>query len=182
MRRFHPHPRSRVRATSRHAFSLVELAVVVAILGVLSAATFAALAPSTLVRQRAAAKSMATMLNRQRAQAMLTGVGTWVTFNTSTNSYAFSVDSTAIAGRANASAQTDPDRGGAWTISLGSAESAGVALTSISIGGGGLDLGYDWMGRPINSGGTLLTTDTIITLSGPTTVTVRAGTGLASTP
>lgn len=167
---------------SRRGFSLIELVTVVVILGTLSAVTIAALSPTISARQQATARTMAALLNRQRAQAMLTGVGTWASFNTSTNTYSFFVDSTSIAGRANALAQTDPDRGGSWAISLNSGESAGVAISSVSIGGGGTDLGYDWRGRPVNSGGTLLTSNAVITLSGPTTVTIHAGTGLATTP
>lgn len=174
-------PRASKPSTYR-GFSLIELSAVVVILGALSAVTIASMSPAEHTRQQAAARTMVTMLNRQRALALLTGVGRWTTFNTSANTYSFAVDSVSMAGRANAVSEVDPDLGGPWSISLNAGGSAGVLLTSLSINGGGTDLGYDWRGRPVNSGGTPLTTDAVITLTGPTTVTIRAGTGLASTP
>lgn len=164
------------------AFTLIELLAVVAILGMLSAVTMVSLCPTIGVRRQAAARWLASKLNGQRSQAITSGIGTWVSFDSSTNTCSFLMDSVASPGWGNASSQTDPDRGGPLRAVLGTGEWSGVSISSVSVAGGGTVLGFDWQGRPINSAGTLLTSSSIITLSGPTTVTIRAGTGLATAP
>lgn len=161
---------------------MIELVTVVAILGVLSAVCVASLTPTQDARQSAAARHLASHLNRLREHALTTGVGTWASFNVPGGTCSFLSESTTTPGRANAVAQSDPDRGGAWVMALGSGDWSGVSIVSVSVGGGATDIGFDWMGRPVNAAGTLLTSNAVVTLTGSKTVTVRAGSGLATTP
>ncbi len=169
-------------ASARLGFTLIEAITIVVILGVLSVVAVASLSPTQSARRSSAARVLTSRLNEQRLEAMATGLGRWVVMNASESRCEFYVDSVSNPGWANAAPQSDPDRGGAWTLSLGTGEWNGVAIDSVTIAGGGSTFGFDWMGRPVGLSGAVLASDVVVTLSGGGTVTVRRSTGLVSTP
>lgn len=171
----------RARSHGR-GFTLVELVSVVVILGVLSVTATLALSKSTQARQSGAARQLARDLNFARARALATGAPTWVSFSYTGNSYSVLAENPASPGRAGAIALTDPSTGGSFVVRFNTAERQGVSLVTVSIPGGGTDLGFDWLGRPQNGAGTLLASNAVVTLTGPVTATVTAGTGLATSP
>jgi Tfp pilus assembly protein FimT len=167
---------------ARRGFTLIEATTIVVILGVLSVAGVASLSPTQSTRRLSAARALTSRLNAQRLEAMATGVGRWVVVSASESRCEFYVDSVNNPGWANAAPQSDPDRGGAWTLSFGSGEWNDVAIESVSVAGGGSTFGFDWMGRPVGPSGAVLASDVVVTFSGGATVTVRRSTGLASSP
>lgn len=169
-------------ALGRVGFTLVELIAVIAILGIMSVTAVVAISGTDAARARAAGSALARDLTFARDRAISTGTTSWVVFSVATNSYSVLAENPASPGRAGAIAITDPATGQSFVARFGQRESAGVSIQSVSIPGGGNDLGFNWLGRPSNSAGTLLTSNATITLTNAVTVTVSGGVGLATSP
>lgn len=164
----------------RCGFSLVEVIVVIVLVGIMAAAAVPSIASMSAARSAAAARQLTRDLTFTRQQALARGVTTWMVFNTATEQYSLLAESVQSPGRNNAAALTDPATGRAFVQSYVHGEYDQVNLQSVSIGGvTGTDLGFDWLGRPVNSSGTLLTAASTIILSGGVSVTVTAETGFA---
>jgi prepilin-type N-terminal cleavage/methylation domain-containing protein len=174
------HPRPSSRSCRRRAFTLVELIAVTAIIGVLAAVGVGSLGGIVSTRQAAAARSLARDLNLAREHAMTRGRSAWVSFDTAGARYSLLLDDAITPGRPAAGLMPDPATGADFTIALDAGASAGVRILSVSIPGGGSDLGFDWMGRPQDAAGTLLSGNCQVTLTGGKTVTVVARTGLTT--
>lgn len=169
-------------ASRRCGFTLIELMAVVVVLGVLSVTAAVSMSGTDAARARAAAACVARDLSFARERALATGTTTWIVFSVATNSYSVLAEDAAAPGRAGALSITDPATGQAFVSRLSDPAFAGVSLSAVSIPGGGNDLGFDWMGRPINAAGTRVTTNATITLSPAQTVTVTAGAGVVGVP
>lgn len=165
---------------SRCGFTLIELTAVVAILGIISLTAIVSVTPSVNARANSAARVLAWTLNRQRETAADCCIATWTSFDVGSSRYTLLTDDPNVPGRVNALSQIDPATGATRTTTLDSGETVGITLSSVSVSGGGTDIGFDWMGRPTNSAGTLITSDALITFSGGRTVTVTKGSGLAA--
>lgn len=164
----------------RCGFSLIELVVVIVLVAIMAAAAVPAIGSMTAAKPGAAARHLARDLTFARQQAIARGVTTWVVFSTTDDRYSLLVESTTSPGRAGATPLTDPATGRSFVQSFVDGEYSQVDLLSVSIGGaGGTDLGFDWLGRPVNTSGTMLTATSTITLSGGYSVTVEPQTGLA---
>lgn len=166
----------------RCGFTLIELLAVISILGIMSVTAVVAISGTDAARARAAARALARDLTFARDRALATGRGSWVAFTVGTSSYSMLSENPASPGRAGAIAITDPATGASFVVRVGQRESAGVAIQTVTVPGGGSDIGFDWLGRPQNSAGTRLTSDASITLSGGVVVSVSAGAGLATSP
>lgn len=169
-------------ASRRCGFTLIEMIAVVVVLGVLSVTAAVSMSGTDAARANAAARFVARDLSFARERALATGATTWVVFNVGGNSYSVLAEDPAAPGRAGALTITDPATGQAFVSRLSDAAFAGVSLSAVSIPGGGNDLGFDWMGRPINAAGSRATTNVTITLSASQTVTVTAGAGVVGVP
>jgi hypothetical protein len=75
----------------------------------------------------------------------------------------------------------DPTGPGALTQALNTGAYAGVSFTSVFFDGGA-EVGFDALGRPLNHTEAPLAADGTIALSGASTVTVHALTGLITGP
>lgn len=168
--------------SGRCGFTLVELIAVIAIVGVMSVTALVSMSGTDATRARAAGRALARDLTFARERAMATGATSWVAMSVGTNSYSILAEDPAAPGRAGAVAITDPATGQSFVVRLGQHESAGVVLQSVTVTGGGSDLGFDWLGRPLNSTGTRLTTDTTIALSSGVSISVAGGAGIATGP
>jgi hypothetical protein len=73
----------------------------------------------------------------------------------------------------------DPATGDTFVQVLGAGTFAGVGITS-AVFDGDVEVGFDWLGRPLEAGETALSADGTVTLTGGYVVTVNAETGLAT--
>lgn len=169
-------------APRRCGFTLVELIAVISILGIMSVTAVVAISGTDASRARAAGRALARDLTFARDRALATGRGTWVSFTVGTSSYSVLAENPLVPGRVGAVAIVDPATGGSFVGRLGQRESAGVAIQSVTVPGGGNDIGFDWLGRPQNAAGTRLTSNATVALSNAVTVTVSAGAGFATSP
>jgi prepilin-type N-terminal cleavage/methylation domain-containing protein len=177
--------RSRARSSGR-GFSLVEIIVVIVLLGIVSGVAIASMTKSRQNEQRSAARTLAVAINYARERALTTGRSTWcyVYTNTERVDYYETVSGSVVA-------MTDAATNTQMTTVLSSSTS-GPNFSEVAIGAfngstsaSAQIFGFDWQGRPVNSGGTLLTTSQTITITATgqstITLTIAAESGLLTT-
>lgn len=162
----------------RAGFTLVELIAVAVITSIIAAVAIPALSSVGLARKRVAARMVQRDLAFARERALATGAVHWVVFTPASDTYSVLAENPSSPGRAGATAITDPATGRTMLVQMNSGDFAGVDLTAASFGSGA-EVGFDWLGRPLATGGSLLASSGTVTLSGGYTVTVATG-GLAT--
>jgi prepilin-type N-terminal cleavage/methylation domain-containing protein len=169
-------------AATRRAFSLVELIAVMVLISIMAAVAIPALGNLPSTRAATAARQLARDLTFARQQAAARGVSVWVVFSTTNESYSILAESVATPGLANALTINDPATGQPFVQRFMSGEFTDVHLSSASIGGvASTHLGFDWLGRPQNLSGALLTSASSVSInSGAYTVSVEPQTGLVT--
>lgn len=168
--------RSSRAGIARRGFSLIELIAVIVVMAILSISATMSMSGVAGNRQAAAARQIARDLSWLRERAMTTGRPAWATFNTSTDTYAFLGDVAATPGYANATAITDPATSRAFSQRLNAGDFAGIDMVSATDAA----FGFDSRGRPIGTGGALLTTTITVSVTGSRSASVLAQTGKAS--
>jgi prepilin-type N-terminal cleavage/methylation domain-containing protein len=176
----HRHP-TPVHRGSGGGFTLIELIVVLVLVGILAATAVPSLATLTSSRAAAGARQVQRDVSFARESAILTGTRTWVIFSASTDTYSILVEDPSNPGRLNASVMTDPATGKDYQVTLGAAgsEFSGVEITSAAFDGQ-QEIGFDWLGRPLNNAEADLAAQGTVTLSGGHLITVRVGTGMVT--
>ena len=182
----YPYRPLRNRARSfRRGFSMIEVIAVIVIVGIVGAAAIGSMNKSRQNRQRAGSRALAAGVAYARERAMTLARPTWVYFytDTETATYAETVGG-AVVPIAN------PATGAQLSTVLGSASDnaqfaeVGIGTVNGGTSGSAIVLGFDWQGRPTDSGGMLLTSDWAITItqSGQTeiTLTISHETGLGT--
>jgi MSHA pilin protein MshC len=162
-------------------FSLVELVTVLVIIGILAAVAVPAVASFSGSRSAVAAQRIARDLSFARHLATSSGRRTWAVFSVPANSFAVLAEPTGSPGRVNAITCSDPGTGLPLTCTLNADPFAGVSLVSVSFDSGS-EVGFDWLGRPLDSAGAQLSAPGVVSLSGGQTVTIAPGSGRISTP
>lgn len=160
----------------RPGFTLIELAAVVVVVAILAGVAASTMAASAGARSAAAARRLLRDLTFARQRAVATGTRTWVVFDTAAGTWSLLEEDPADPGRAGASAITDPLSGRPMVETLGAGTWAGVALQSAAFDAGA-EVGFDWLGRPLNATGSDLAATGTAVLSGGRQVSVTAGTG-----
>ena len=161
------------------AFSLIELVVVAAIVGILAATAIPAVASLGSRRGVAVARQIVRDLTYARERAMASGTRTWVVFEPAAERYSVLSENPSSPGRVGATAVTDPASGAPFVITLGSSASEGVGITSAAFASGQAEVGFDWLGTPIATGGAALTAQGTVVLTTAHQVTLTPRTGLA---
>jgi prepilin-type N-terminal cleavage/methylation domain-containing protein len=166
--------RSRAPSSGR-GFSLVEIIVVIVLLGIVAGAAIGAMSKSRQNGQRTAARAIAVAINYCRARALMTGHATWVYVYTNSEhvDYYETINGSVVS-------MTDPATNTQLTTQIGSSaaysvlKESGVLTFDGTTSASALIFGFDWQGRPTDSGGTLLTGSTTITVNetGQTTITL----------
>ena len=165
----------RVRFPGR-GFSLVELIAVMVLIGIMGAVAVPAISRANESRAGLAAPLIARDVCYARDTACTSGLATWTVFNTGTSSYSMFQENRTSPGRAGRSAMIDTSTGKVHAQTISAEEFGGTTISAVSLGGG-TEIGFDWLGRPINSSEILLTSDGTITLSNGRIVTVIAAAG-----
>jgi len=157
-------------------FTLVELVAVLVIVAVLAAAVAPSLRATDGVRGAMAAKQLLRDLTFARQRAVATGARSWVVFDTGAETWTMLAEDPDNPGRAGARVLTDPSDGGFYIETLGSGSFIGMSIVSASFDGAS-EVGFDWLGRPLNATESDLSAQGTVMLSGGHLVTVAAETG-----
>jgi Tfp pilus assembly protein FimT len=152
------------------------MVVVIALTAILAAVAAPALSSAPALRAKVASRQLLRDLTYARQRAIATGTTVWVVFNASTESWSLLAESPASPGRAGASAITDMASGYDYTQTLNTGLFPGVEIVSVGIDSGN-EIGFDWLGQPLNASQTALTSQAIITLSGSNTIRIEPRTG-----
>ncbi len=163
-------------------FSLIELIAVMIVVGILAATAAPILSATTGTRSAMAARHLVRDLTFARQRAAATGTRSWVVFDTVANTWSVLAEDPNSPGRINAVVLTDPATSGPFVQSLGVNQFVGVQLVTASFDGN-VEIGFDWLGRPLNQTETALAAQGSVTLSGSHVITVEVGSGfVAYTP
>ncbi len=163
-------------------FSLFELIAVIVIAGILAATAVPVLSSATGSSAPMAAKQLVRDLTFARQRAVATGTRSWVVFDTAADTWSVLAEDPNSPGRINAAVLTDPATSGPFVQSLGVNQFVGVRLMTASFDAGP-EIGFDWLGRPLNETETALSAQGSVTLSGSHVITVEVGSGfVAYTP
>jgi prepilin-type N-terminal cleavage/methylation domain-containing protein len=184
MSRTAPQPgteRQRPGPGGQPGFTLIELITVVVILAVISAVALASLSNTSSSRSAVAARQVLRDLSYARERAIATGIRTWVSFSTATSSYSVLTEIIGNPGRSHAVVLPDPSGQGSYIQTLNVNQFAGIALTGAAFDSSA-QIGFTWIGQPLNGAETNLAAPGVVTLTGGRTVTVQVGTGLATVP
>ncbi len=160
---------------SPFAFTLIELLAVVAVTGLLAVVAIPAL-NSLGASRSAAAESMTRNLSFARELATNTANTTWVLFDTGSNRYSILGEDTAAPGRSGALTITNPATQRPFVEQLGANDAVGVSIAAVDLEGLS-EVGFDRLGRPTRTNGTLWTTTGVVTLNGSWSVRIAPRTG-----
>jgi prepilin-type N-terminal cleavage/methylation domain-containing protein len=175
MHRQHAIIPSRARPFGR-GFTLIELIVVIVLTAIVGVSAIASMSTTPATRQKLAVRTLARDLNWLRERAISTNTTSWVTFNTSADTYTFLTDNPTSPGFSGALALTDPATGQPFIGRWNTREFVAIDMISVTT----TSLGFDWMGRHISTGGVQLSGVVTITASGSRTVTIQPQTGLVA--
>jgi prepilin-type N-terminal cleavage/methylation domain-containing protein len=164
------------RQTSGGGFTLIELITVIVLAAILAGVAAPALSSISDTRETFGGKQLLRDMTYARQRAVATGTRTWVVFDTAAETWSILVEDPASPGRVGATALTDPSTGGAFVTTMGVDVFVGVGITS-AVFDGDDEVGFDWLGRALNSSENLLTAKGTATLSGGQSVTVEIDTG-----
>ncbi len=159
---------------------MMELVVVMTVTVIMSGVAVVALSSTTGNRASIAAKRLLRDMTFARQRAIATGTGTWVVFSVVAGPDTWSLltenPPPAAPGRAGATPLTDPATGADMVETVGTGTFIGVELVS-AIFDAGSEVGFDWLGQPLNAADTTLAVAGTVTLSDGHQVTVTISTG-----
>lgn len=174
-----PDATRRAAIGARRAFSLLELVAVMVIAGILAVSAVPAMSSLADARADAAARELHRDLSFARQRAVATGTRAWVVFDAAAGSWTVLAEDPSSPGRSGATAVTDPATGAALVRRLGASSFGGVSMLSAAFDGAP-EVGFDWLGRPLNSGEADLAALGTVQLTGGRSVSVVPGTGLVT--
>ena len=157
-------------------FTLVELVAVLVIVAVLAAVAVPALNNATDNRANMAARALLRDLTFARQRAVATGAPSWVVFDTVAQNWSLLAEDPDNPGRAGALVLPDFATGRPFTQQLDADAFVGVRLASIAFDGQA-EIGFDWLGRPLNSTESSLVSPGSITFTSGHQLTVSVNTG-----
>ncbi len=159
-------------------FTLIELIAVMILTGILAASAIPAIASLAETRSAMAARQLQRDLSFARQRAVATGTRSWVSFDTAAETWTVLAEDPANPGRVNATVLTDPATGKPFIHSLDTGPFAGVQLLSAEFPGvGDNEIGFDWLGQPLDETENPLAATGSVTLTGNHVVNVATDTG-----
>jgi prepilin-type N-terminal cleavage/methylation domain-containing protein len=169
--------RSIIRRSVRRGFTLHELICVIVLLAILAAASVPAIGGLESRRQRMAANAAAETLAFARQVAVATGTRTWIVFDLDDDRVRVYREDGTNPGRDGRALLVDPAEQVPFEQDLAAGAYRGGGLDTVEIEGDSLEIGFDYLGRPLLEDETRMTTDAVITLTGGHIVVVKAHTG-----
>ena len=157
-------------------FTLIELVAVIIIIAIMAAAAVPSLSNLTDTRAGMASKQLLRDLTFARQRAVATGAPTWVVFDTNANTWTILVEDLSNPGRANATALPDAATGRSFVQSLDAGSLSGVRFVSVDFDSN-LEVGFNWLGKPLNSTETQLTAEGSVILTGGHSINIVPETG-----
>jgi prepilin-type N-terminal cleavage/methylation domain-containing protein len=157
-------------------FTLIELIAVIVVLAILAGAAVPTLTVINSSRSAMAGKQLLRDLSFARQRAVATGTRCWVVVNANTETWSVLAENPVSPGRAGATIITDMATGKPFTIILTADEYQGAAIASCNFDDAS-EVGFDWLGKPLNSASAALSADGTITLNDGGQIQVRAHTG-----
>ena len=157
-------------------FTLIEFIAVMVVLAILAAAAVPTLNSVGSTRSAMAGKQLLRDLSYARQRAVATGARSWVIIDANAETWSVLAENPLNPGRANAAVVPDFATGKNFTVSLGIGEYQGIGIASCNFDGGG-EIGFDWLGKPLNSASTSLAANGAVVLSGGHQIIVHAHTG-----
>jgi len=164
------------RASRCGGFTLVELIAVLLIVAILAAAAVPALDSVQRSRQVVAARMLLHGLTFARQHAVATGVRTWVVVDVGNQTWRILAENPLAPGRGGAIALSDPGAASELAERLDAGDFGDVRIVSAAFDGAA-EVGFDWLGRPLNSTESDLAEAGEIVLSGSHRLTVEVETG-----
>ena len=157
-------------------FTLVELLAVMLIVGVLAASAVPSLRKMASTQASMAAAILLSNLTHARQLAIATGTRTWVVFDTGAETWTVLSEDPSSPGRVNATVINDPATGGTLVQTLGTGSFSGAQIISASFDSNP-EVGFDWLGRPLNSAENSLVAQGTVTLTDNHLIQVAVSTG-----
>lgn len=166
---------------ARPGFTLVEVIAVMMMAAIMAAVAVGSLNSLPASRVAGAGRMVQRDLSYARERSMATGTRHWVLFAPANDSFSVLAENPASPGRTGALTITDPATGQPFVERMNINEYAGVDLTSASFDGAS-EVGFDWLGRPVNSTQNPLAANGVVILGsgGGATITVGAGNGMVT--
>lgn len=137
-----------MRASSRRAFTLIELIVVVVLLGIAAVMIIPETAGGASMQAQGAARVLAGDLEYAQNQAITSQLNVTVTFNKTGNSYTVSNQSGTL---------VHPITKKAYVVKLGQGTYQSVKIASMTFPNAGTTVVFDPLGTPTPDGGITLT-------------------------
>ena len=145
------------------------------IVAIVSAVAVPSLSLAGATRRDAAAAKVFRDLHFARQRAAARGVRTWVVFGVPNQTLTLFDEHPGNPGRVNRTVADDPG-GGRWSVRLDRGPYLGAGFQTVDINGGN-EVGFDYLGRPLDINEHPLVGDATVEMIGGATVRIMAETG-----
>lgn len=170
--------RWRIRRASARAFTLVELVALIAVLGIIAISAAPGMAGVSRAVRAAGAIQISRDFSYARELALASGQRTWISLRRDGLGYRLLGDDLTRPGLRSATLLDDPASGAGFDVTLNAGRFVGVRIGAVEIAGGGTDLGFDWLGRPLSGAGSQLSDDSRVEVDEGPAIVVRGHSGL----
>ncbi len=127
-------------------------------------------------RASIAAQHLLRDLSFARQRAVASGTRAWVVFDTGAQTWSVLAEDPSVPGRAGAAVIVDPATGQNFIQPLNVNQYIGVQLLTVAFDGN-VEIGFDWLGQPLNITENPLVATGSVTLTGTHVVNVAIDTG-----
>ncbi len=145
-------------------------------IGVIAIVAIPSIASLGADRESIAAQQLLRDLSFARQRAVASGTRTWVVFDTVAHTWSVLAEDPATPGRLNAAVIVDPATGQDFIQRLDVNQFIGVQLQAVGFDGD-VEIGFDWLGQPLNATENPLAAVGSVTLTGTHVVNVAIDTG-----
>ncbi len=145
-------------------------------IGVIAIVALPSIASLGADRASMAAQQLLRDLSFARQRAVASGTRAWVVFDTGAHTWSVLAEDPATPGRAGAAVIVDPATGQDFIQLLDSNQFIGVQLQAVGFDGD-VEIGFDWLGQPLNATENPLAATGSVTLTGTQVVNVAIDTG-----